>query len=263
MCMPKLVRLTILLALGAVVGWWLLQPATRPLTHTVRPGESLAHIAAEYETSVDALIALNADRFPRLGEAPEPSVAAGWRLVVAPVGQHPRWQVLASTAEAELRPLIDSLRAAAPQPPNGLPIGTAPAATSPQLAQLEASLVDQTNAVRAAAGLATLETDPALTTLARQRSQDMVDRDYFSHHDPDTGEALLSAYCIRPLRLRACGENLAASTSYADLEANAVDRWMDSEGHRENILRPEWGRIGIGLARGGRWGFVVTQLFAP
>ena len=105
--------------------------------------------------------------------------------------------------------------------------------------------------------------DATLTTLARQRSQDMIDRDFFSHTDPVTGDSLVGAYCIVPLGVAYCGENLAGAGGLADAEANVVGRWLASDGHRANILRTEFGRVGIGIAVGGRWGAVVTQLFAP
>ncbi len=99
--------------------------------------------------------------------------------------------------------------------------------------------------------------------LARQRSQDMVDRGYFSHKDPTTGGSMVWPYCIEPLNVDFCGENIAGATSLADAQANTVSRWMASDGHRENILRPQFGRIGIGVSTGGQWGVIATQLFAP
>jgi len=140
---------------------------------------------------------------------------------------------------------------------------SSPAPASLTVEQVEASLVSQTNAARAAAGLPPLQVDATLTTLARQRSQDMIDRDFFSHSDPATGDSLVGAYCIAPLGVAYCGENLAGASGLADAEANVVGRWLASDGHRENILRTEFGRIGIGVTVGGRWGAVVTQLFAP
>jgi uncharacterized protein YkwD len=259
----RLLRFAVVVALGTALGWWLAQPTSAPVTHTVWPGETLSQIAAEYETTVESLISLNADRYPRLENMAPGPLVAGWRLVVAPGGARPRWRAMAEMAEAGLRPLLNRLQFAGawPQPAATVPLPAS--ATDARLAEIEASLVAQTNAVRAEAGLSPVQADEDLTRLARLRSQDMIERDYFSHHDPDTGDALLSAYCIVPLGTTACGENLAASTLAADVEANVVGRWMDSEGHRENILRPGWRRVGIGIAAGGRWGYVVTQLFAP
>ena len=139
--------------------------------------------------------------------------------------------------------------------------GPAPAALTVE--QVEASLVAQTNAARTAAGLPLLQVDATLTALARQRSQDMIDRDFFSHTDPATGGSLVEAYCIAPLGAAYCGENLAGAGGLVDAEMNVVGRWLASDGHRANMLRTEFGRVGIGVAVGGRWGAVVTQLLAP
>src|SRR5690606_24010485 len=108
-----------------------------------------------------------------------------------------------------------------------------------------------------AAGLPPLQVDAALTALARQRSQDMIGRDYFSHTDPVTGGSLVEAYCIVPLGVAYCGENLAGAGGLADAEANVLGRWLASDGHRVNLLRAEFGRVGIGVAVGGRWGAIV------
>lgn len=91
----------------------------------------------------------------------------------------------------------------------------------------------------------------------------MIDRDFFSHSDPVTGGSLVEAYCITPLGVAYCGENLAGAGGLADAETNVVSRWLASDGHRANMLRTEFGRVGIGVAVGGRWGAVVTQLLAP
>ncbi|MCC7358078.1 MAG: CAP domain-containing protein [Anaerolineales bacterium] len=164
--------------------------------------------------------------------------------------------------------VIDVVAAHAPEPavssePSVVVANPAPAPASLTVGQVEASLVAQTNAARAAAGLPPLQVDAALTELARQRSQDMIDRDFFSHTDPVTGGSLVQAYCIAPLGVAYCGENLAGAGGLADAESNVVGRWLASDGHRANMLRTEFGRVGIGVAVGGRWGAVVTQLFAP
>jgi uncharacterized protein YkwD len=164
--------------------------------------------------------------------------------------------------------IIDVVAAHAPEPavsgePSVVVANPAPAPASLTVEQVEASLVAQTNTARAAAGLPPLQVDAALTSLARQRSQDMIDRDFFSHTDPVTGGSLVEAYCIAPLGVAYCGENLAGAGGLADAEANVVGRWLASDGHRANMLRTEFGRVGIGVVVGGRWGAVVTQLFAP
>lgn len=181
----------------------------------------------------------------------------------------PPWlETLLQRVSKWLDGIIDIVAAHAPEPavsgePAVVVADPAPAPASLTVEQVEASLVAQTNAARAAAGLPPLQVDAALTALARQRSQDMIDRDFFSHTDPVTGGSLVEAYCIAPLGVAYCGENLAGAGGLADAETNVVSRWLASDGHRANMLRTEFGRVGIGVAVGGRWGAVVTQMFAP
>ena len=181
----------------------------------------------------------------------------------------PPWlETLLQRVSKWLDGIIDAVAAHVPEPAvSGEPVvavgNPAPASATLTVEQVEASLVAQTNAARAAAGLPPLQADATLTALARQRSQDMIGRDFFSHTDPASGGSLVEAYCIAPLGVAYCGENLAGAGGLADVEANVVGRWLASDGHRANMFRTEFGRVGIGVAVGGRWGAIVTQLFAP
>lgn len=159
--------------------------------------------------------------------------------------------------------VADRVSTPLPSAPIEGPRATSVAPVGWSVEQAETSLADQTNAAREAAGLPPLLVDAALTALARQRSQDMIDRDFFAHTDPATGSSLVAQYCIAPLSVAYCGENLAGAVSLADAGNNVVARWLASDGHRENMLRPDFGRMGIGVAEGGHWGAMVTQLLAP
>lgn len=189
-------------------------------------------------------------------------------LRATPLEVPPWLETLLQRVSKWLDGVIDALAAHAPEPavssePAVVVDNPVPAPASLSVEQVEASLVAQTNAARAAAGLPPLQVDAALTALARQRSQDMIDRDFFSHADPVTGGSLVEAYCIAPLGVAYCGENLAGAGGLTDAEINVVGRWLASDGHRANMLRMEFGRVGIGVAIGGRWGAVVTQLLTP
>jgi uncharacterized protein YkwD/stress response protein SCP2 len=125
------------------------------------------------------------------------------------------------------------------------------------LALLSAEVVRLTSAERTAAGLAPLTVDPLLTAAAQAHSDDMVARDFYAHTTPEGREPWDRARAAGS-RHRGIGENIACGQRSP---AEVVEGWMNSPGHRANILRPEFGHIGIGYATGSRSGTYWTQLF--
>lgn len=117
-------------------------------------------------------------------------------------------------------------------------------------------MVDLVNRERVKAGLATLAVDPALTYSARLKSKDMVDLNYFSHDSPTYGSPfdMMKAFGIS---YRTAGENIACNSA----AAKAHTSLMNSSGHRENILKPGYTHIGIGIVDGGPCGKMFTQQF--
>ncbi len=122
---------------------------------------------------------------------------------------------------------------------------------------LEQRMVDMVNAERTSRGLKALRVDATLTEMARAHSLDMVQRRYFSHYTPE-GRSVADRADAAGLAYRIVGENLALAP---DLQS-AHDGLMASQGHRENILRPDFTRIGIGIYREEGLGLVITQNFA-
>ncbi|GGQ53291.1 hypothetical protein GCM10010267_15280 [Streptomyces griseorubens] len=120
-----------------------------------------------------------------------------------------------------------------------------------------AEVVELTNRERARAGLPALSRDPLLTTAARAHSADMVARDFYAHTAPD-GSKPWDRAAAAGSRCRTVGENIACGQRSA---AEVVRGWMNSPGHRANILKPEFTHIGVGFAGGGRAGTYWTQLF--
>ncbi len=122
--------------------------------------------------------------------------------------------------------------------------------------QGEAQMLALMNEARAAAGLRPLVLDERLVPVARQHSEEMFRLKYFGHQSPVTGSPFdrLDAAGIAYSR---AGENLA----YAQSVSVAHQGLMSSEGHRENILRPEFTRIGIGVVSAGPYGKMFTQMF--
>ena len=121
---------------------------------------------------------------------------------------------------------------------------------------LEARMLELVNAERTAAGLRPLRADAALTQVARRHSVDMFARGYFSHITPE-GHDPFDRMRAADVRFLAAGENLALARSLQQ----AHDGLMDSPGHRANILRPAFGRLGVGVLDGGARGLMVTQKF--
>jgi hypothetical protein len=106
-----------------------------------------------------------------------------------------------------------------------------------------------TNGARQAAGLTPLACDEALSRAARLHSQDMCDQGYFSHASLD-GRSFVDRIVAQGATYRTAGENIARGQRTPD---EVHDAWMDSSGHRANILGAGYGRIGIGyVACGGR-----------
>lgn len=122
--------------------------------------------------------------------------------------------------------------------------------------EAERSLVALANEERASRGIVPLETDERLVAVARAHSEEMFRRKYFGHISPATGTPFdrLTAAGIRYTR---AGENLAFARSVATAHRGL----MESPGHRENILRPEFRRIGVGAISAGPYGRMFTQLF--
>ncbi|MDT0611901.1 CAP domain-containing protein [Streptomyces lancefieldiae] len=129
--------------------------------------------------------------------------------------------------------------------------------TADGLDRTTSEVVDLTNRERSRAGLPALGVDARLTRAAQAHSADMVARDFYSHTDPDGGKPRDRAAAAGATR-RTVGENIACGQRSP---ADVVEGWMNSPGHRANILKADFTHIGVGLAGGGRAGTYWTQLF--
>ena len=120
----------------------------------------------------------------------------------------------------------------------------------------EQKMLSLVNAERTQRGLQPLQSDPRLTQIARQHSQEMLEMRYFAHDSPVLGSPF-DRMARAGIRYRVAGENIALAPN--------VDRahvgLMNSPEHRDNILRPEFRKIGIGVMNGGLSGETFTQDF--
>ena len=121
---------------------------------------------------------------------------------------------------------------------------------------LEARMLEMVNAERRKEGLKPLVADPDLAEVARAHSRDMFARSYFAHVSPE-GQDMSDRMRKSRVRYWLAGENLALSPTLS----SAHQGLMNSPGHRANILRAQYGRVGIGVLDGGRYGLMVTQNF--
>ncbi|MCD9193496.1 CAP domain-containing protein [Streptomyces albireticuli] len=120
-----------------------------------------------------------------------------------------------------------------------------------------ADVLALTNAERRAAGLRPLAADARLGTAAQAHSADMAGRGFYSHTTPEGGEPWDRAAAAGAAH-RGIGENIACGQR---TPAEVVRGWMDSPGHRANILKPDFTHLGVGYATGGSAGTYWTQLF--
>ncbi len=120
----------------------------------------------------------------------------------------------------------------------------------------EQKMVDLVNEARRKNGLEPLKVDTKVTELARMKSKDMIDNNYFSHNSPTYGSPfeMLKNYGVS---YRSAGENIAGNQTVERAHVSL----MNSPGHRRNILSADYTHIGIGIKDGGPYGKMFTQIF--
>ena len=237
------------------------------------------------QTALLALAALLATSSAALGEAPESQFGFdGWPyhsvVDASPVTSAPTHPAAAptrtepcATSPGETPPNGSPSATFAPNvpsqpavPPTSMPGGsTAPTQapsmdedyTTDAVSAQEQNAWQLLNADRAEQGRAPLPLDPALSAIARAKSEDMRDRRYFSHVSPTYGTVseMLAHFGYPAV---SAGENIA---HHATVERAQI-AFLSSAGHRRNVLSSSWQKVGIGVAF-DRDGFVyVTQLYA-
>ena len=120
----------------------------------------------------------------------------------------------------------------------------------------EQEVFDLINQQRINNGLSALVINQELQAVARDKAQDMVDNNYFSHTSPVYGSPfdMIKNYGIT---YKAAGENIAGNSS----NSGAVTAWMNSEGHKANILSNSFNYTGIGVVNSSKYGKIYVQMF--
>ena len=122
------------------------------------------------------------------------------------------------------------------------------------IGEIAQRVIDLTNEQRKQNGLPALQADPKLSGVAQKKSEDMRQNNYFSHTSPTYGSPfdMMRDFGVS---YKTAGENIAQGQPTPEA---VVQAWMDSPGHRENILKREFTHIGVGYdASGHHW----TQMF--
>ena len=126
---------------------------------------------------------------------------------------------------------------------------------------IEKRAFEQTNIVRLKNGLAPLVWDGDICRMARIHSESMSRQGYFSHVTPEGLRLRERAREVGILRYTVLGENIALNQGFDDPGAFAVERWMQSEKHRANILSPEFRAMAIGSFVAPDGSVYLTQTF--
>lgn len=136
-----------------------------------------------------------------------------------------------------------------------------PVNQSKQDFRLEREVFDLINEQRLRVGLKTLEWSDEVAAMARLHSENMAKFSFFSHTDLDGLMVNDRADALGIKRWRAIGENIAYNRGYENPAASAVERWMQSPGHRDNLLNNRWKESGIGIAVTENGTYYFTEVF--
>lgn len=156
------------------------------------------------------------------------------------------------------------------QPPQKEPAPQTPAPKQPQkkpqptpqptpqpsgnISEIESRVIELTNLERRRNGLQDVQPDQALSGVAREKSNDMQRNQYFSHTSPTYGSPF-DMMRDMGVTYNAAGENIAMGQSTPE---QVVQAWMNSPGHRKNMLSPNYSHIGVGYNPNGHY---WTQMF--
>lgn len=129
--------------------------------------------------------------------------------------------------------------------------------TPSNISALESEVINLVNVERRKNGQPTLSPNNELSNVARIKSQDFINNNYFSHNSPTYGTPfnMLRTFGVP---FTAAAENVANGQRTA---SEVMNSWMNSSGHRSNILSPAYNQIGVGVARDSNGRLYWTQMF--
>lgn len=165
-------------------------------------------------------------------------------------------QTTASATQAPARPTRVT-----PTPTSQTPISQTPISQNKSQGDTVGSILTLTNQERSQQGLNGLSFSEPLNAAAQRHAQDMARSGQFSHEGSD-GSGMGDRIQAAGYRLRMAGENIAYRAPQND-PAGAVQSWMKSQGHRDNILNGQFTDIGIGYATDGNRHYYVQVFGRP
>jgi uncharacterized protein YkwD len=146
-----------------------------------------------------------------------------------------------------------------PTTTGGVTLDASHGCTTPaQVESLRRQVLDLVNFERTSRGLDPLSRSATLEAQANQYACEMIVYDFFAHENPVTGTTLVDRAEEFGYVFQMIGENLAAGQRTPQ---QAMSDWMDSPGHRANILEENFTEIGIGIRTGGSFGWYWVQEF--
>jgi uncharacterized YkwD family protein len=190
---------------------------------------------------------INSNGFNWKQNSPQPVKVPAQTTVKKPVNNTVQQPAKVPVQQPTKAPVQQPAKAPAQQP-------AAPATTTSAVSAYEQKVVELTNQQRTKNGLKPLVLDTELSKVAREKSRDMQSKGYFNHTSPTYGSPfdMMKKFGIT---YRSAGENIAMGQRTPEEVVNA---WMNSDGHRKNILSSNFTHIGVGhIANGNYW----TQMF--
>jgi uncharacterized protein YkwD len=207
-------------------------PAAQSITHEIESGDTLFSLANRYGSTVEDIMANNPGLEPT-------SLRVGQKITI-PLTQPTREPMLTPTRETI----------------------TTSETRSTNLTTLAQQMIAGINVERQTQGLAPLVHDEQLAAIAQAHAQDMVARDYFDHVTPE-GKTLRDRLREHGLELNWVGENIQRNTEPANKTVQtAIDWFMDSKPHRNNILHLHYNCFGVGVAEGPPGWYTFVLVFA-
>ena len=128
--------------------------------------------------------------------------------------------------------------------------------TSSTMNENEKEVFELINKQRTNNGLQALKVDSEVQRVARIKAEDMVANNYFSHQSPTYGSPFNMLQSFK-ISYNTAGENIAANSS----NSGAVTSWMNSSGHKANILSSNFNYTGIGVVSSPTYGKIFVQIF--
>ena len=124
------------------------------------------------------------------------------------------------------------------------------------LTEDEKKILELINTERTNNGLNPLQIDDDLQNIVRIKAQDMIDNDYFAHESPTYGSPF-EMMKSNGITYKTAGENIAGNSD----NKKAVEAWMNSESHRNNILNNSYNYTGVAVVSSSKYGKIFVQMF--